>query len=454
GQIAYAYIDGNCEGWLPRGRVLVDVARGYEYQPLRAWVTIEPDQRQLTLRLERWIDMNSERYYSGDTHVHFLSTQGALTEARAEDLNVVNLLLSQWGHLFTNSEEFTGYPFMDRERDTIVHASQENRQHILGHLSLLGLRQPVMPWASGGPGEAELGGGLDTTLSRWADAAHAQGATVIVPHLPTPNGEAAVLIATGRADAVEMLDFLEFEHLEYYRYLNGGYRLPLVGGTDKMSNQTPVGLYRTYVRLPEDQEFNYENWCAGLRAGRTFLSGGAMLWFTVEGQPIGETVTVAGGGPVEVEAVARSIFPLHTLQIVSQGRVVAESTDEQGTTRLRLKTRLEIEGDTWLAARCAGPDYTARPHYDARGRGIMAHSSPIYVTTGSEYRLLAPKTAQYMMTLISGGLSYIRHHSPQHPHGHTTHHHGLPDHIGYLEEPFREAMEAIHRRMHDLGIPH
>ena len=62
-----------------------------------------------------------------------------------------------------------------------------------------------------------------------------------------------------------------FAHTEYYRYLNGGYRLPLVGGTDKMSSEVPVGLYRTYVRLPSDEPFNYESWCAGMAAGRTFL---------------------------------------------------------------------------------------------------------------------------------------------------------------------------------------
>ena len=97
GQIAYAYIDGTCQGWLPRGRVLVDVARGYEYEPIRTWVDIEPGQQHLTLKLKRWIDMKAEGFYSGDTHVHFLSAQGSLTEAQAEDLNVVNLLQSQWG---------------------------------------------------------------------------------------------------------------------------------------------------------------------------------------------------------------------------------------------------------------------------------------------------------------------------------------------------------------------
>ena len=309
GQIAYALIDGNCEGWLPRGKVLVDVARGYEYEPLRTWAEIEPGQRELTLHLKRWIDMNSAGYFSGDTHVHFLSAQGSQTEAAAEDLNVVNLLQSQWGHYFSNTEEFTGRPQVSPDGKTIVYVAHENRQHILGHLSLLGLKTPVMPWASGGPGEAEMGGGLDITLSHWADAAHAQGATVVLPHIPTPNAEAAVLVATGRADAVEMLDFLEFEHLEYYRYLNGGYRLPLVGGTDKMDNAVPVGLYRTYVQIPSDEEFTYDNWCKALRAGRTFLSGGAMIWLSVEGQPIGSELKVGRGGTVEIEARAEFDLP-------------------------------------------------------------------------------------------------------------------------------------------------
>ena len=454
GQIAYAYIDGTCQGWLPRGRVLVDVARGYEYEPIRTWVNIEPGQQHLRLELKRWIDMKSEGFYSGDTHVHFLSAQGSLTEAQAEDLNVVNLLQSQWGHLFTNTEEFTGRPHISRDKETIVYVSQENRQHMLGHLSLLGLKTPVMPWASGGPGEAELGGGLDITMSHWADAAHEQGATVILPHLPTPNAESATLVATGRADAVEMLDFLTFEHLEYYRYLNGGYRLPLVGGTDKMSNETPVGLYRTYVHLPPDQAFSYDNWCKALKQGRTFLSGGALLWFAVEGQPIGSEVKISGGGTVEVEACARSVFPIHTLQIVQAGQVVAETTDEKGSRELRLHTHLKVENDTWLAARCAGPGYSARPHHDHRQRGIMAHTSPIYITCKDEYSVFDLASAQYMLTLIEGGLSYIRHRSPQHAPEKTTYQHGLSDHIAYLEGPFHEGVEALHRRMHKFGIPH
>ena len=61
-----------------------------------------------------------------------------------------------------------------------------------------------------------------------------------------------------------MLRQTEINHSHYYRYLNCGYRLPLVGGTDKMSNDVPVGAYRTYVYIPEDEEFNYDNWCTNV----------------------------------------------------------------------------------------------------------------------------------------------------------------------------------------------
>ena len=45
-----------------------------------------------------------------DSHVHFLSTPGAQLEQRGEDLRVVNLLQTQWGALFTNTEDFSAGP--------------------------------------------------------------------------------------------------------------------------------------------------------------------------------------------------------------------------------------------------------------------------------------------------------------------------------------------------------
>lgn len=456
GQASYAYIDGKCQGWLPRGEVIADVARGFEYEPLRQKLEIKPGQREVTLRLKRWVNMNAQRWFSGDTHVHFLGERGAHREAGGEDLNVVNLLASQWGHLFTNSEDFIGRPTTSDDGKTIVYCSQENRQHLLGHLTLLGLKEPVSPWCTDGPAEAEIGGNLETTLSHWADACHAQGGTVVIPHLPNPNGEPAALIATGRADAVEMLIHSEYFHTEYYRYLNCGYKLPLVGGTDKMDTAVPVGICRTYVYIPPDEEFNYDNWCRNMRLGRTFLSSGPIIRMTVDGHPIGDEFELPGnGGEVEIEAIAESIFPIHTLQIVQAGQVVATSDDANGARTLRLRKKIKVDRNTWFAARCAGPKYEAKTHQDSWRRGIFAHTSPIYIGVGGKWHMFDLATANYMLTLIDGSVQHIRNNSRhEDDQNSVTHHHTWSDHQEFLESPFRQASDALHKRMHQLGIPH
>jgi len=332
----------------------------------------------MTLRICRVADMAAEGWWSGDSHVHFLSTPGAQLEQRGEDRRVVNLLQAQWGALFTNTEDFSGRPSISQNSVVdgggyVTYVGQENRQHALGHALLWGLREPVMPWSSDGPDEAELGGALDATLSDWADRTHAQGGTVVVAHFPHPNGEPAVLVATGRADAVEILSQTDDRLTEYYRYLNSGYRLPLVGGTDKMSSAVPVGLYRTYARL--DEEFSYEAWCRAVRSGRTFLSGGPLAALSVDGCQPGDTVALPGPGTVSVHATVRSIFPLRALEVVRNGEVVAR-TDADGGRQAEISEELRIDGNSWIACRAFGTDYHLDEWIDGFSRTLRRSTSP------------------------------------------------------------------------------
>jgi hypothetical protein len=301
-----------------------------------------------------------------------------------------------------------------------------------------------------------VGGTLEVTLAHWADECHRQGGTVVLPHIPVPNGEPAALIATGRVDAVEFLVQSDYVHSEYYRYLNCGYRLPLVAGTDKMANEVPVGLYRTYVHIPADEEFTYDSWCRNMRLGRTFMTAGPIIGLNVEGSMVGDALQLPpGGGTVEVHAWAESIFPIHTLQLVERGRIIASAESSVGTRRLELRERVKVTQSGWLAARAGGPDYGIAPrHRDVWQRGIIAHTSPIYVTCESAGELFDQTTAEYMLTLIDGSLTHIRRNTLQFPPETTTHWHGRNDHLAALEAPFLEAREAIHRRLHDLGIPH
>ena len=91
--------------------------------------------------------------------------------------------------------------------------------------------------------------------------------------------------------------------------------------------------------------------------------------------------------------------------------------------------------------------YETTRHHDLWNRGIFAHTSPIYVACGGEWGMFNEQTAQYMLTLVEGGLTYISETAASHKPGTVTHHHGEDDHLAYLQRPFLEAREAIRRRM-------
>jgi len=402
--VPYAYIDGKCQIDLPVGAVYAELVRGFEYEPVRKLVEIKPGQRDLTLKMKRAFDMKKRGWYSGDTHVHFLSSQSAHLEAAAEDLNVTHLLASQWGRLFTSWEEFTGGLAPTSSEDYKIWVSQENRQHVLGHISLLGLKDMIAPICTGGPQEDWVGGEVEALMADWAEACKKQGGLVIMPHMPLPDFENAANIVMGHADAGEMCWIWQGEKISsaergYYRWLNVGQKLPIVGGTDKMSNGRILGGSRTYARLREGEEFTFDNWCQAVKRGSTFASTGAMIDLQVEGQPMGSEIRLKGnGGTVEIEVAAESVYPLTGIEIVVNGEQVAREESEHGSRRLTLKFKLKTELSCWVVARCWGPHYTdAGP--------VMAHSSPVYIDVGRRCAFV-PTEGNYLMTHMEGGVAW------------------------------------------------
>ena len=402
----YAYIDGTCQIELPVGAAYVEVVRGFEYEPRRQKLEIKPGQRSLTLRLKRAFDMKSRGYYSGDTHVHFLSSQSSHLEAAAEDLNVVNLLASQWGRLFTSWEEFTGGLSPTSSTDHLIWVSQENRQHVLGHISLLGLKEMVAPMCTGGPEEDWVGGEVQALMADWAAECRRQGGLVIMPHMPVPDFENAANIVLGQADAAEMCWVWQGEQIGagergYYRWLNVGQKLPIVGGTDKMSNGRVLGCSRTYAKLADGEEFTFDNWCRAVRRGNTFASTGAVIDMKIEGASVGEEIFLPGnGGTVEVTATAESVWPLTAIELVVNG-VPDVREEADGSQRLiTLNHKLKTETPCWVTARCWGPHLT--------GAGpVMAHSSPVYIDVGGR-GAFEPTDGEYLLTQMEGGVTWAQ----------------------------------------------
>lgn len=449
GTTSYAYVPGEFQIELPEGEVYVEISKGFEYAPVRRKLVIQRGQRELDLDISRWTDLRSKNWVTADTHVHFISPQTAWLEGQAEGVNLINLLASQWGKLFTNVADITGSLSGCSADDTLVWVGTENRHHLLGHISLLGSKgSPEFPMCSGGPGEAWFGDPDRALLTEWAQACREREGVVIRPHFPSPICEEPVYMMLEQLDGVELRHVGDpssgsldaFSYSEWYRYLNCGCRVAAVGGTDKMSAGMPVGGIRTYAKLGPDDEFNFANWASAVRAGRTFTTSSAIIDMTVEGRALGDEIRLpAGGGTLEVRAEATCAWPLHLMEIVVNGKVVASTSSVSGDTRLAISEKIRVDRSCWIAARC-GSKMQVHHCWVAN---LGAHTSPVYVVVDNQ-DVFNPSDASYMLTLIDGGLTYLDTLSVRY---------NEDRHLA-MKALFERARRIIHKKMHEHGIEH
>ena len=269
---------------------------------------------------------------------------------------------------------------------------------------------------------------------------------------PYPTGEIAADIILGKIDAVEIWpqdtrevhptpteQFSNLHYRDWYHYLNCGYRLPAVAGTDKMGAYMPAGTNRCYAYIGQE-DFNFANWAKGVRSGNTFVTSGPLLLFQADGHHPGEEITLgAAGGTVEVRADVQSFVPFHKVEVILNGRVVASREEPAGVRSLTLRDKVKVPGPGWLAARCSsnlGP--TTNWRYK-----IAAHSSAVYLKVPGE-ELFSPASAGYFMKLIDFADTYAETLATK-PHA---------DQYAKIRALYAQAREELHRRMHQHGIAH
>ena len=98
------------------GRCVCRYSEGYEIAPVREKFTVGPDTDVVTFEIDRVLEWREKGWVTADTHVHFLSPQTALLEGEGEGVNVVNLLASQWGEMFSNVSDFDGKTTLGAQR--------------------------------------------------------------------------------------------------------------------------------------------------------------------------------------------------------------------------------------------------------------------------------------------------------------------------------------------------
>lgn len=408
------YIDGEAEYRLPLGEIFVEVSKGFEIRPVRQVFQITGETSEIVIELDHVLPWREKGWVTADTHVHFLSPSTALLEGEAEGVNIVNLLASQWGELFTNIADFDGRTTLgSRENggkgEFLVRVGTENRQQILGHISLLGYNgKMILPLTTGGPDESALGDPVEETLSGWARRCREQQGVVVLPHHPNPRAEGAAAIVAGLVDGVEMTSWGDlysginpYSLADWYRYLNCGYHVAAVGGTDKMSANTAVGTVRTYARI-KDKPFTYDNWKDAIRSGHTFASYGPLLEFQVEGAEMGGKIDLPRtGGTLQIAwAVASVTVPVTQIELVVNGQTREFKRIEPGQVSYAGTWAVPVQQNCWLALRVRG----AQP---GKPEMIAAHSSAVMVQVAGESCFNAVD-ALSILEQIEGATAYIK----------------------------------------------
>ena len=366
----FAYIDGQCEVPLPAGVPLrIRAWHGPEWTPLDRTMTLGAGQLSLRFDMDRAIDRGARGWKCLDLRTHELGPFEAWLEARAEDMDAVQLLarpgtmLAADGHSYATAKNLLAFggatSILDRD-GTAVFANTLNIHPVLGSLALLQTHRPIFPLGFGGSDDTD-----DWSLSDWAAQAHRKrGLVVWCDPFRDPlhcGGEALIAAVHGDVDAIECdplprrVPFLPW----LYRLWNAGVKLALVGSSAKCSNGSAIGALRTYAAGPD--------WVESIRTGRCFASNGPLLHCEVNGR------TAA--------ASAESLVPFERLELIADGRVLAAvmPTNDGGVDRAEIAGVAVPDSASWVTARCQSD----RPGWLNPTQPVFAHASAIFLGTAA-----------------------------------------------------------------------
>ena len=406
----YFYADGTFSVDLPRGQADVRVERGTEYAPLHVTAKVPLNGTvNLSLPLQRWIRLDEQGWYPGNTHIHYREFETRPEErlrfdSEVEDLTVTVISVLQAQEFAYATNRFpVGRMEHPTRSDWVLDVGEETRHNAIygdsssgyGHVMLVRLQEQVDPLSRGvlvDDSDPDYPPLIDA-----CDTAQAQGGVVIWCH----NGwgmEAPIAASLQRIDALNLFDpyWLDTEYDLWYHLLNCGFRLPASTGSDWYI----CSANRVYTQM--ENSFSYDGWLETLAAGRSFITNGPHLELTAEGYPPGHVLDLHTRQPkqIGVEVRWQAHRPVECVEIIMNGSVVAGEQTASGSKEGKISATLAAPCDGWIAARCAGQSR------DSYGHAQWAHTSPIYLQTGSRDSATR-KSAQFFVGRIEQSLRWI-----------------------------------------------
>jgi hypothetical protein len=145
---------------------------------------------------------------------------------------------------------------------------------------------------------------------------------------------------------------------------------------------------------------NYDKWIADFRAGRSFVTSGPLVFFTVDGKGPGSEIKLsAGGRDLKADVEVESITPIETIELLYNNRVIETRKPEGKLLRYRFEKTVSAPGSGWFAVRVR----SAFARHPIRRPFPFAATMPVWVSVAGE-RLRSRKDAQYFVDLIDNTL--------------------------------------------------
>ena len=425
-EYAYFHSTGQAALTVPPGRYVVESWKGPEYSVGRTKVEIlADDTTDVTLTMERLLDLPAHGWWGGDLHVHmnyggaYRNTPTNLKrQAQAEGLHVVENLIVNKEQRIPDITHFRVDPDPVSAGGFLLMHAEEYHTSFWGHAGLLGLQEHLI--LPNYVGYANTGAAsLAPTNTEVFELAHAQGGITGYVHpfdsRPDPYDKSQPLHYAMPVDAVlGTLDYFEVmgysDHLItseiWYRLLNTGLRIPAGAGTDAFPNfaslRGPPGLVRVYART--DQALEHRSFLDAIRAGRTFVTNGPLLGLGYRGMGrdttgwygIGDEIELpAGPRRLQIQVTLRSNVPVDHLEVIRNGKV-AISIPIQGGVAADTLVSLAVEESGWYLVRA----YADQPREPVLDLYPFASTSPTYVTVDGR-PIRSREDARYFVTWIN-----------------------------------------------------
>ena len=413
GQDLHFYLHNATTFNVPAGEYSIRANRGPEYKTTSESITVKPgEETRVLLQLDRWTNQRAEGWISGESHIHanygygnwYNSPATMQLQCSGEDLLIANLMVANSdGDGVFDREYFLGRPDPHSTDSSILYWNEEYRATIWGHMTLLNLKHLVPPIYAG---FKRTSSPYDTPMNAdIADHVHDQDGFVNYTHpaqsIQDPYGGAYTAkempadVALGKIDSMDVMSNHQANLPVWYRLLNCGFRLPASAGTDCFLNRIPStlpGAVRVYVHCPDG--LSYKSWIDNHRLGRTFVTQGPVLRFTVNGQESGATIQLTEPGSVRISADATAQNGVYSLELVINGesQVLATADPDNIRQHSQVEKEIMLDKSCWIALRVNGQPGPAQNQ-------PFAHSSPVYVTV-ADAPLRSAKDAEYFIAWI------------------------------------------------------